>query len=252
MRFLDAVPDLEHLTAPELRKYIEGQGWGGSQQWIALCAIRGFVRWKFGEMHPALLLRMKRERAGPQRTLKADQVARLLESFETLTTKGKRDLAMCTLMLDTGLRLAEVCRLQLQHLDLADRSLSVLIKGGRWGDAVFSTYTASWIQEWLGLRAEIVKPGVRQVFVSLQSGDGLSRDYVRVLVRRWGERVGIKLSPHDLRRTFATLATRNGAPTRVVQVAGRWSSIDMVERYTRALEAEDFEQYSPVARIMGR
>jgi integrase len=53
-----------------------------------------------------------------------------------------------------------------------------------------------------------------------------------------------------LRRTFATIAIRNGAPTRVVQAAGRWADVAMVEHYTAAIEAEDFERYSPVESLM--
>ena len=53
-----------------------------------------------------------------------------------------------------------------------------------------------------------------------------------------------------LRRTFATLATENGAPTRVVQVAGGWKSLRMVERYTQALKQDAIKPFSPVDRLM--
>jgi integrase len=58
-------------------------------------------------------------------------------------------------------------------------------------------------------------------------------------------------SPHDLRRSFATLSSRLGAPSRIVQVAGRWSDLKMVEGYTQSLEASDFMPYDPVSRILG-
>ena len=54
-----------------------------------------------------------------------------------------------------------------------------------------------------------------------------------------------------MRRTFATLAIKNGAPTRLVQIAGRWKNIREVERYTRALDAADLEPYSPVGNLFG-
>jgi len=70
------------------------------------------------------------------------------------------------------------------------------------------------------------------------------------MVKRWGLGIGIKLSPHDLRRSFATLSTLFGAPSRVVQVAGRWSTIEMVERYTREIDQSAIEPYLPVSKLL--
>ena len=54
----------------------------------------------------------------------------------------------------------------------------------------------------------------------------------------------------SLRRTFATIAIKAGAPTRVVQAAGRWGDVSMVERYTADITADDFDRYSPVEALM--
>ncbi len=79
----------------------------------------------------------------------------------------------------------------------------------------------------------------------------MTRDGLGCITSTWGDKAGIgMLSPHDLRRTFAVLATRMHAPARVLQVAGRWSNIQMVERYTNAITADDFEEYFPVAGAM--
>jgi integrase len=75
---------------------------------------------------------------------------------------------------------------------------------------------------------------------------------LRPVMRGWAKSAGIgRLSPHDLRRTFATVAIRLGAPSRIVQVAGRWSRLEMVERYTRTIEAADMDPWFPVNRAMG-
>jgi hypothetical protein len=51
--------------------------------------------------------------------------------------------------------------------------------------------------------------------------------------------------------TFATLSTENGAPTRLVQLAGRWKDIRMVETYTRTLQPEKIKPFSVMNNIMG-
>ena len=78
---------------------------------------------------------------------------------------------------------------------------------------------------------------------------GLKPGGLQKIVEGWGLRLGVRLSPHDLRRSFATLATIFGAPSRVVQAAGRWSDIQMVERYTRGLQLGAISPYFPVANL---
>jgi len=238
--------DVEHLTAGKLRAWIYSHGWGSSQRYVALSAAKGYIKWAFGAKHPALILNERRAKSPPQRALKIPQIKDLLSSFNTMEAKGIRDLAMCALMLDTGLRASEICKLDLHYLDMEERKLRVVIKGGRWAMAMFSISTQRYMEAWLAIRQPLGEP----VFLSVGGiipGTRLTRSGLRIIVKKWGKDAGIGLlSPHDLRRTFAVTATRLGAPSRLVQLAGRWSSIEMVERYTETLENEDFEKYFPV------
>ena len=238
--------ELERLTASKLRAWIYSHGWGSSQRYLSLVAVKGYLRWAYGAKHPALSLTERRTKPPPQRALKIPQIKALISSFNTMDAKGTRDLAICTLMLDTGLRASEVCNLQVRYLDLEERQLRVVIKGGRWGTAMFSESTSRFIDNWLAIRPA----GCDAVFVAVGGntpGKPLTRMGLQRIVKYWGEKAGIgMLSPHDLRRTFAVTATRLGAPSRLVQLAGRWSSIKMVEVYTQTLENADFEKYFPV------
>ena len=236
---------LERLEPAELLHFVDRKGWGNSQQYVALCACRKFLAWRFGVGHPALCARIKRVRPRRQRVLTAKRALDLLVIFDRTTSKGLRDLAICALALDTGLRLAELCRLAAADVDLERRSLQVIVKGGQWGMGVFSEQTAVYIAEWLAVR----KGNAGTVFTSTRTWRPLTREGLKVTIRRWGEQAGFKLSAHDLRRTFATLSTIFGAPSRVVQAAGRWSDLDMVEHYTAAITAEEIRPYLPMARL---
>jgi integrase len=247
--------ELQEVNPGDVRDWLADQDWSEVTQYSANCAIRSFARWAYGSQHGLAGMKVQRAESGPQRTLSFDQVRRMLESFDTFKSKGRRDLAMACLMLDSGIRAAEVCRLNLQNLDMIDRSFSVLIKGGKWDRGVFSAYTGVCLSTWLGDREKLVCQGVKEVFVSIGGntpGHALNRHGLRAVVRNWGKQAGFgQLSPHDFRRTFATLATRLGAPSRLVQVAGRWSSIEMVERYTRVLDARDIDPWLPITQVMG-
>lgn len=253
-RLLQDVADLGGLDAVGLQCWLDGLGWGSSATWLALCCTKSFLRWQFGDDHPALRLRMKRQATGPQRSLKLAQVQALLASFDTSSPKGRRDLAMCCLMLDSGLRAAEVCRLDVQYVDLGERKLEVVVKGGKWGSGVFSEYTAACLTTWLADRERVAEAGERAFFVGIggiKPGSRMNTGGLRAVMRKWAQAAGLKaLSPHDLRRTFATLAIRLGAPSRVVQTAGRWSSLAMVEHYTATIQADDMAPWFPVSGAM--
>lgn len=254
-RAFNELGDLKTITADGLRQWLNKPDWGDNHRWVAYCAIRSFLRWRYGDYHPALRLKIKRRETPPQRFLNDDSVKKLMESFNTSTPKGKRDLAIFCVLLDTGLRCSEVCNLEIKHLDLDNCHLSVIIKGGKWGNATFSPYTRQVLISWLAERKRFVEKSFRYVFCSIGGntpGRKLTRDGLKTIMHGWAKHAGIaKLSPHDLRRTFAIMATRNGAPSRIVQIAGRWSSIEMVERYTRGLTIDDIKPYLPVTHILG-
>jgi integrase/recombinase XerD len=223
--------------------------WSFSTRHNAAAAIRQFYRWKYGEGHPVTLVHVRKVEPPPQRTLSAEELSDLLNSIETSTSTGKRDKAIVCLMADTGMRASEICNLEIKNLDLTRRSLVTLTKGARWMPKVFTHYTANTIQEWLDARPKVTKDA-KFVFVSMggkRTGTQLTRHGLHSLFERLAARASMGyFSPHAMRRTFATLAIENGAPTRLVQVAGGWSTVAMVERYTRALKPDAIAGFSPI------
>ena len=228
--------------------------WSDSTRHSAACAAKALYRYLYGAFHPLLKVKVHRGDPGPQRTLTEAQANQLLASLDTTTGEGVRNLAIITLAIDTGLRNAELCRLELEHLNLDTRRLQVMVKGRKWGEGIYSEYTTSCLQSWLSIRPLYALKDTTTVFVGIKGttpGRPLTTGGLRSLFRCLGSRSGLGLiSRHDLRRTMATLATANGAPTRTVQKAGRWSRIDMVERYTQQLDIQAFAQYFPVAKLM--
>lgn len=254
-KFLADIPEPSVLDAGALLAWVKSHDeWGSSSQALALSVVRGFIAWNFGASHPALSARLKRHKPKIQRFLDLGEVERLLASFDTSKPKGRRDLAMAALFLDAGLRVSELARLDLRHLDLARCRLDVIIKGGDWGAGVFSEITANFLFAWLADRDHIASQGVFAVFVSTHrhAGYPMRRGSIGRLVSSWGAVAQIgRLSPHDFRRTFATLSTRFGAPARVLQEAGRWRSPEMIDRYTPGITQDDFRSYFPVRGAMG-
>ena len=74
---------------------------------------------------------------------------------------------------------------------------------------------------------------------------------IQTNVAKWGRDSGVgKLSPHDFRRTFATLGTILGGPTWVMMVGGRWRHHETFYSYLRSISLEQIDPYSPVMAVM--
>jgi site-specific recombinase XerD len=246
--------DLSILTPAKLKSFFVGKGWGNSTQWVAMNAIKGFAKWRYGHKHPILSLKLPRRKSPPQRALRLHQITQLMQSFDTHSVKGRRDLAMATLFIDTGLRVSEVVSARMRYLKLEELKLHVIVKGGDWAEAVFSPLVANYLSAWLADRERIARPGVETIFVGvggLKPGESMTRHGVQCIVKTWGKNAGLgKLSPHDFRRTMATESTRLGAPQKVVMAAGRWNDDRTMLRYVATIEAEDIREYSPIMAAM--
>ena len=229
--------------------------WAPSTQYTAIVACRAFFRWAFGrEASPAEKLVLPRRSYKPGRTLDGLRLEQLLGALDTGSPKGIRDTAIILLLLDTGLRAAEVTRLRIEHIDLIERRLVVRVKGGRWAPGVFSPYTAASLSTWLGIREKIAREDAPEVFVSIGGntpGRKLTGNGLKVIFRQIGARVGFHFSPHDFRRTMAHMAIRLGVPERILQEQMRLESPKQIQTYSRGINAEDFRPYSPVEKIMG-
>lgn len=247
-QFLQSVNmDMDLINSPEIIvSWLAGHpGWGDCQRHKALAALRSYTRWRYGHLHPIMEYRMRSPSIKPQRTLNQSQVTKLLDSIDCI-----RDYAVVSLLVDTGLRKAEVCRLLLDQVDLEARSLQVQIKGGSWGQGVFSEATRDSLEDWIKIRADYARPDTKTLFCSLGGntpGKPLTPCGMTGVFRIISARAGFTVSPHDLRRTMASILTTNGAPTELVRKAGRWKSIDQVTRYTQAVPVGTITQYLPLA-----
>jgi integrase len=245
--FAVEVSNPQTITAGELLAWINKPTWGTSRQCVALAAAQKYIAWKYGHVHPALSAKLKRSTGKPQRALGPETALELLASFDPHTAKGARDLAICAVALDTGLRVSELCRLQQAYVDTEKCNLQVIVKGGQWEAAVFTPETAAHIEHWKRFRENLNARGA--LFINTYTGAGLKPNGLGNIVKTWGQKIGIKLSPHDLRRSFAVLSTENGAPERVLMAGGRWSSSQMVNRYTRTLKLEAMRKYLPMSKL---
>lgn len=176
-----------------------------------------------------------------------------------------RNCAIIGLLLDTGIRVSEMCGLTFAELDMDRRLLLVHGKGEKDRNLAFSARTAQSLYTYLAARGK--QAGVQgyrpqdQVFRSergRQIGDGLTRSGVLRMLSRIGAAAGLKLvrcSPHTLRHTFAVEFLRGGGNPFTLQIALGHEDMKMTQKYVKLVEADVIEQmrkFSPVERMLGK
>ncbi len=182
------------------------------------------------------------------------QMAAMLDACDTDTALGFRDYAMLLVLMDTGIRVSELCGLTLN--DVHDGYLTVFGKGAKEREVGLGPTAARAL--WKDLHQHrphlINSEQERHVFVGYR-GIPLLRNGVSQLVQRIGERAGIsggRISPHTFRHTFARGWLENGGEIfKLSRVLGH-SEMQTTQIYLRDFQSRearvDHSQYSPVER----
>lgn len=166
------------------------------------------------------------------RVLTATEIRQLLDTCKGKGVENRRDMALLTIMLDTGLRLTEVTNLKLDDIS-EDRTLRVFGKGRKWRTIALGETSSVAFDRWLRIRGN--KPG------SLWTGrrGDLTPNGVRLVVRRRGRMIGARVHPHMLRHTFIDLWLRNGgSEVDLSRLAGWTNGSQMVSHYAQHRAAE--------------
>ena len=133
-----------------------------------------------------------------------------------------RNRLMLELMARGGMRIGEV--LKLRAMDADDCKLFLLNpKSGQPNEFVFiPKKVAERLKEYI--REKQIEPHQR-IFPLGYTG-------ARQIVKKAGRKIGVEISPHDLRRHAATYASRSGAPIEIVsKVILRHANLSTTQRY---------------------
>lgn len=175
------------------------------------------------------------------KALSVEQVQALLEAPDVETVEGLRDRALLELLYGTGARISEVCDLDVDDLTRAladeDAGLRLVGKGNKERMVPLGSYARQAVEAWLvrgrpAWQARARTPGPALLLNSL--GRRLTRQSGYMALQRNAERahLGVEVSPHSLRHSFATHLLDGGADVRVVQELLGHSSVTTTQIYT--------------------
>jgi integrase/recombinase XerD len=210
-----------------------------------IVAVRGFhkfaVREGLSATDPAATVKPP---APPKRLPKAlpiNDVVSILEAAGAAgTTLALRDRALLEVLYGTGARISEAVGLDVDDLDLEQRAVRLVGKGGKERIVPLGSYAAQAVHAYLVRgRPELAsasasgRGGGPAVFLNSRGGR-LSRQSAWAVLGKAADRAGVTsdVSPHTLRHSFATHLLDGGADVRVVQELLGHASVTTTQVYT--------------------
>lgn len=151
---------------------------------------------------------------------------RLLESINARNPVGLRDQAILETAYSTGARLEELVRLDLGSIDTANRLLRLRGKGEKDRLVPLTETALAALADYLSRARPLLPQGPDEpaLFLSARGGRRLAFYAIEVMVRRRAAKVGLVMTPHAIRRAFATHLLRAGAcPAEVRELLGHQS-----------------------------
>ncbi len=215
-----------HHVRAYLRPYLKSAESTSARKLYALRSFFRFLRArKWIDHDPTVDVDSPIRRKRLPKVLNAEQATRLVE-----TPTGPmelRDRAILELLYAAGLRVQELCSLDVQNLDFESRTCRVVGKGGKERIAVFGGAAAEALSAYLEQRWSSALP----LFLNADGGRLTVRSVHRI-VRRLAAAQGLEASPHTLRHSFATHLLDGGADLRSVQELLGHSRIQTTQIYT--------------------
>jgi integrase/recombinase XerC len=207
-------------------------------------AARSFTAWahRTGRLpdDPGARLASPRPRRDLPAVPSVKEAAALLDAAGSGAAEGEpvalRDLLVLELLYATGVRVAELCGLDLDDVDAARRALRVIGKGDRERTVVYGVPAAEALRRWLAYgRPALARRGSPPALLLGERGGRLDPRVARVIVH--GALAAVPgapdVGPHGLRHAAATHMLEGGADLRYVQELLGHAKLATTQLYTQ-------------------
>lgn len=189
---------------------------------------------------PTAALPVLRQPRKIPRYLNEGQVEALTAAPDAATPRGLRDRAMLALLYASGLRVSELCSLQIPDLNLEMGLVRVTGKGNKERLVPMGTEAVRDIRAYLEEGRSLLLKGrpAKYLFVTQRGGKFTRQGFWKAL-GAYGKQAGIfrGLSPHVLRHTFATHLLEGGADLRSLQTMLGHADIGTTQIYTHVAKS---------------
>ena len=243
--------DLSAVSLPVLRSWLATQaGAGAARTTLArrTSAIKTFFAWAtrrgLTATDPSTRLQTPRAHRALPAVLRADQALDAMTAAKSGAAEGDplalRDRLIVELLYASGIRVSELCGLDLDDVDLSRRLLRVLGKGNKQRTTPFGVPAEDALRAWLADgRPVLAIPDSGPALLLGARGKRLDARQARTVVHQTVAAVdgAPDMGPHGLRHSAATHLLEGGADLRIVQELLGHSTLATTQLYTHVTVA---------------
>ena len=191
--------------------------------------------------------------------LTQSEIRQLIESIDTTTNPGKRNRALIEVIYSTGARISEVEGMTLKSVNLENNEIEVFGKGRKYRVVYLNQSACKYLKKYLDIRNEFSFSSKTQNYRQDNSlflnkfGNKLTVRGMRKILKKCLDECGIskKISPHDIRHSFATHLLQEGAGIREIQELLGHENISTTQIYTHLNLKKlknDYDKFHPRAK----
>jgi integrase/recombinase XerC len=242
---------LDALSLPMLRAWLAAQAASGAARTTVArrtSAAKTFTSWATRRgllpADPAARLQVPRTRRTLPAVLRQDQALAAMDAADLGAEQGDplalRDRLIVEMLYATGIRVSELCGLDIDDVDTGRRLLRVLGKGNKERTVPFGTPAGAALGAWLADgRPALMTPESGPALLLGPRGRRIDPRQARTVVHQTMSAVAgaPDIGPHGLRHSAATHLLEGGADLRVVQELLGHTSLATTQLYTHVTVA---------------
>jgi len=182
-----------------------------------------------------------------------DHIKSMIDACDLSTTLGYRDYVIILVLLETGIRISELCGLRIQ--DVHDDYIRVVGKGTKEREVGVSPGVAKHLWKYIYRHRKVHHEAEHRVFIN-RYGEPLMPTGVDQLLGDIKERsgiTGVRVSAHTFRHTFACMYLEQGGEIYKLSKLMGHSAVDVTEEYLKNFNIRaarrDQEKFSPVQAL---
>jgi integrase/recombinase XerD len=240
-------------TLEELERYtaqLRADGLAGSTIARRTAAARSFYRHQqllgARDDNPAAGVKLPRRAKPLPKTLSPGEAERLIDAAAGTQPRALRDQALVELLYGAGLRVSEAVGLDKAGVDLDDRLVRVIGKGGKERVVPIGRAAVTALRRYLSRGRPYLDRRHRQELFLNARGGPLTRSGAFRILRGLAGKAGLdpqRVHPHLLRHSFATHLLEGGADLRSVQEMLGHADLSTTELYTHVSDRRRRETY---------
>lgn len=201
----------------------------GVKSFFKFLRIEGYI-----DEDPSTLLDTPKIGQHLPQILTIEEIDAMISAIDMSMAEGQRNRAIIETLYGCGLRVSELCNLEISRVYLDERYIMVLGKGNKERMIPISDIAVEQIRLYLDERTQMkIKPGEENILFLNRRGHRLTRQMIFYIIKNLCSAAGInkEISPHTLRHSFATHLLEGGANLRAIQLMLGHESIATTEIY---------------------